>query len=831
MTVAIRLMLLMHLINLGLPSFAQKTKIYGTVKDALSGERLPFVNVIFKRSTVGAYTDSLGEFVLETNRRFDSLSISHLGYKTQTISVTHNVTEEIEILLMPDNIALSEVIILPGENPAFEILRRVIRNKPVNNSENADAYEYEVYHKVQFDLNHFTEKIKRNFFVRPFDYIWENADTTPEGVSYLPIILTESDEKHYYRKNPPERKEFIIGRRTVKFFEAPKIMQFVNDMYISLNLYDNYIVILDKSFPSPINDHYKRNYNFYLDDSIYSISDYPCFHINYRPKGKSDVAFTGEMFIDTNSYAVVQADLAFSIEANINFVRNYWVRQNYSVIDAQWFLAKSQIIGDFTVVENSKEMTGFFGRKTSVYRDIIINRPKADDFYGGVDRIIPTDSAYLRSEKFWEQMRGDTLSLEEQSLIKMSGKLNTDRRWIWRVNAIRMIATGWLPWRKIDIGNMFTFYSHNKVEGSRLKFGFRTNDLFYKHWRFKGYVAYGFNDRKFKHDEELNFLFGLKNVGKRNVIGARYRSDSEQQGRTDNIIPLDHIVNSIFRISGKEKRTFTDAWEAFYERQWFTGFSSRATFFHSKTSTFGDYEFYSTNAEGDTAIVPEFITSGARLNIRFAWGDKKLSAIFGKPDKGLFFIRYPVISLEYLMSISDLLKSGFTYQSVKLKLEHQLRLNKWGYLNMIIEGGTIIGKNLPYPLLHVPDGNPIVLNDDHAFNLMNYLEFASDRYVSVQLEQHFEGLLFNKIPGVRKAKLRELIFGKMYYGTLLPENNESTYVFPDGLAPMKEPYFEAGFGIENILKIARVDFIWRINYREQPDILKFIVKPSFYLRF
>lgn len=183
-------------------TFAQKTKIYGSVSDALTQQKLPYANMVFKGSSVGTITDSIGNFYLETNRKFDSLQVSMIGYLAKTVPVSHGVIDEIDFLLIPTSIELGEVEILPGENPAFEILRRVIARKEKNTPENAKAYEYEVYHRVQFDLNHFTEKIKKNFFVRPFDYIWENTDTTENGVNYLPIILTESSEQHFYRKNP-----------------------------------------------------------------------------------------------------------------------------------------------------------------------------------------------------------------------------------------------------------------------------------------------------------------------------------------------------------------------------------------------------------------------------------------------------------------------------------------------------------------------------------------------------------------------------------------------------------------------------------------------------
>ena len=269
-------------------SFAQKTtKIYGSVTDASTNLPLPFANVVFQNSSVGILTDTIGDFVLETKRNFDSLTVSLIGYRSQTLVANRGVTEEIEIQLSPSSFELDMVEVRPGENPAFKILRKVIANKSKNSPKSLDSYEYEVYHRVQFDLNNFTEKIKKNLFLRPFDYMWENTDTTEDGVNYLPMLLTESSEEHFYRKKPKVKKEVVKGRRTFKFFQAPKIMEFVKDMYIDPNIYDNYVVILDRSFPSPINDFYKRNYNFLLDSGIHIIDNHPCHHIFFRPKGKS----------------------------------------------------------------------------------------------------------------------------------------------------------------------------------------------------------------------------------------------------------------------------------------------------------------------------------------------------------------------------------------------------------------------------------------------------------------------------------------------------------------------------------------------------------------
>lgn len=807
---------------------AQRTNIYGSVSDASTNQKLPFVNVVFQGSSVGVITDSLGNFELETRRKFDSLEVSLIGYRKQTLPVANGVTEEIDILLEPSSFELGEVKVRPGENPAFKILRKVIENKPLNTPERLNAYEYETYHRVRFDLNNFTEKAKKNLLLRPFNYIWDNTDTTENGVNYLPILLTESNEQYFYRKEPQSKKKIIKGERTFKFFKAPRIMEFVKDMYIDPNIYDNYVVILDKSFPSPINDYYKRNYNFVLDSGLHRIENLDCHHIYFKPKGKSDVAFTGEMYIDTVSYAVVQVDVEFSIEANVNFVRNYWIRQNYSFEqNKQWFLTKSQVLGDFTVIENSKDMTGFYGRKTTEVRNIKLNDPREKQFYSIVDPVVVQDSAYARSEEFWQEVRRDTFSLEEKKLVTMVDRMNNDPKWKLILATIRLLAEGWVAAGPVDLGDIWSIYSWNQIEGNRLRLGVRTNETFSKHVELGGYAAYGFRDQRWKGGANAQLTF-LRNGSKKMVLGANYRNDLFQQGRSQYVIPLDHILTSFTMLSGSQKRTLIESYEGFVERQWFTGFASRITAFRERIEPLS---LPFQQLEGlDTSNLQNIVSAGLRFNFRFAWGETDMHATFGSDGKRLFFAKYPAISVEVITGFKGLWGAQFDYQHYKLKLEYQLRANKWGYLNILGEGGIING-NVPFPLLNVPNGNPLLLNDDHSFNLMNYIEFISDRYVSLHLEHHFEGLLFNKIPGVRKLKLREFVFGKIYSGWLSDQNRNGEYMLPEAKTNMGYPYAEVGFGIENILKIARIDFTWRINYMDNSDALQFIVKPSFYFRF
>ena len=809
---------------------AQRTRVLGIVMDAITREPLAFAVAVFQGTTIGADADSAGRFTLETGRDVDSLVVTMFGYHPQTLAVTDGVTEEIDIELFSTATELTEATVTGIREPAaWRILRKVIANKPLNRPTRLNAYEYGLYHRVRFDLNQFTEKAKRNLLLRPFDYIWDYADTTADGVNYLPILLTESSEEHFYRKDPLATKDVVHGRRTVKFFRAPRITEFVEDMYIDPDIYENYVLILDHAFPSPINDHYRRNYDHTLYDSLFMVDGYSCYRIDFKPKGRSDVAFSGSMYIQDSTYAVVQVDLAFSIEANINFVRNYWLRYNYQWLDKrQWFLRKSQVLADFTVVENSKEMTGFFGRKTTEVRDIVMDRPRDDDFYRGVDPVVMDAKALERDSTWWRLARRDPLTEEEKDVEEMVDRMNSDPKWRRLVDASKLIGEGWLPAGTLDIGNVWSFYSYNTVEGSRAKLGLRTTDRLSKRYDLIGHVAYGFGDERWKGGAEGRFHMGQQQ-GKRWTLGARYRNDLVQQGRSAYMIALDHVLTSAIRIAGAERRMLVEESEGWCERQWFTGFSSRAGVYSARMSPLG-YDFRSRPVEGDTIALGDVRSAGIKVTLRLAWGTEELPADINDADRKLFFLDYPMVTFEFMSGMKGFLDGGYDHQRYTLKIEHQLRANKWGYLNIIAEGGMVRG-HVPYPLLNTPNGNPLLLNDDHAFNLMNYLEFASDEYASLMLEHHFEGFFLNKIPLLRRLKLREFVIGKLYYGTLRNENANGPYLLNEDQRVLDRPYSEVGFGIENILKLARVDFIWRLDHLGGENVLPFIVKPSFYLRF
>lgn len=821
-------LLILFVFRLSIDGLAQSSHIRGRVLSEQNDEAIPFANVLIKGSSQGASCDSLGKFKLSGTGRPDTILVSAMGYHSLAVPVSPLSDQTLIIRLVPTEYTLSEVTIRPGENPAFEILRKVIANKPQNNPDELQAYEYNAYHKVEFDLNHFTEKIKQNIFLRSFNFIFDNTDTTADGVTYLPILFNESASDIYYRKSPKLKREVVLGRRSVGL-KGPKILQFVQDMYLHPNIYDNYVVILDKNFPSPLNDNYKANYKFYLIDSLYLGKD-RCYYIQFSPRVKQDIAFSGEMYIEDSTYSVKRIDLQFSIEANVNFVRNYWIRQEYEKVDGiHNMIVKSQVIADFTVAENSKELTGFFGRKTSSFRNYIINQPRDDSFYKGLEIVSFHDSSAIRTDDYWFETRKDSLTRQEQSVFSMIDTLNKNPKFNLLKTSVNTLTTGWLPLYKIGIGNLYTFYSYNNVERSRVKFGFRIGKNSNDRFHLKTYVAYGTYDERFKYFTEASGILSRQG-SKKNLIGASVKRDAIQPGRSENMFTLDHIFNSFTSTAATNFRIYSEEQNIYLERQWLTGLSSRLTYFRTKWQPFGAYKYWQINGDGSLNTLAAIKNSGFQLSSRFAYGERNLTAKYGDGLESLYFPKYPVISIDYIKNVKELFNSDYDFQKLRIRIEQKLRLKKAGYSLIRIEAGKIWGE-ADWPLLETPYANQVIFNDETAFNLMNYMEFVSDQFVSIMIEQHFEGLVFNRIPGINQLKWREFIFAKMYAGSLNPQNLNSSIIKPYGIGALSEPYSELGFGIENIFKISRVDFIWRMNYTEKPGIYYFMVKPSFFFKF
>jgi Family of unknown function (DUF5686)/CarboxypepD_reg-like domain len=809
---------------------AQVITIQGHVREAGSNEPVMFAHVFIKGLQAGTTSDTSGYYKLQFDRkgkRADSVTFSFMGYFTERVAISPNINQTIDVLLKPQFTSLGDLTVTAGDNPAWAMLDKIIDKRSKNNPESRKSYACEEYSKIRFDLNHFTEKIKENILVRPFEFLWNDVDTTADGVPFLPVLLVEKSISHYYQSDPKKYKDVVNGINATGL-KGPQIMRFVEDLYLSPNIYDDFVVMLDKSFPSPLTSNYKLFYDHYLMDSL-DVQGRKTYRMIFEPKHKRELAFTGEMLIDAESLAVVKVELRFDIMANVNFVRSYWVSQRFERVDGEnWMIVESQVLGDFTVIENSAEMTGFFGRKNSIYKEYHIDEGISKPIFKGLELVVEADSARLRSNDYWEKQRYTELTEKEAGIFEMVKKIEKDPAFIFRRNFILAFVSGYVPWKKFDIGSFYSFYSYNPVEHSRLKFGFKTGKDFYSPLRFSAYTAYGFLDERWKYGgtADWNLTHKKKNP---NRMGITYKYDIEQLGRSFNQLEIDHILTSLVQYGGIASRNYVTEANLYFESNITTGLLFRLGYFDHSISPTGGQTF-TVLREGIGYPTKKFEAQGMSFLLKFSYQNRNISGqYYSNDDPKLTFRKFPDAALEIKKADNDF-GSGIDFTKINFQLKQNIRLRSLGYGQYFIDVGKTYG-TVPYPYLNIPFGNQLVFQDEYAFNLMNFLEFASDQYVAVYLQHHFGGLILDRIPLINKLKWRSFTFARGYWGSLSDKNNQETYLFPQNLSAIDQSYYEVGFGIENIFKIARVDFSWRLTDTNVPGSYYFIVKPSFKFSF
>ena len=812
-------------------SWGQTTVVSGIVTEDETGRPVEFAKVYFMGTQIGTTTDTSGYFNLKISDKallYDTVVISLLGFNTHRIPITkgseHDFTIQLKSSLFLD---MDEVTAVAGENVAWRYMRKIIENKSKNNPDNLDYYSSNEYSKIRFDLNNFTDKIKKNIILKPFDYIWDNAQKTEDGISYLPALLTEKATEHYFVGNPRDEKSIIVGEKSTGL-AGPNLVKFTEDLYLTPNIYDNYITLLGKSFPSPLNDNYKNNYKFYIIDSLL-VNGRMTYKMRFRPKFQRDLAFTGEMYFDSASYAITEINLRFDVQANVNFVRSYYISQFYEeVVPNHWMLTESQVLGDFTVIENSSDLTGFFGRKKAIYDNYKINEPIDLEVFKGIELTVHADSAYLQNDAFWQRKRKTQFTSEEQNLMDVTQRVLEEPAFKRRRNFFYAIGTGYIPLKGIQIGNIYTFYSFNPIEYSRVKLALRTDPENKFPVHFDGYLAYGTRDEEWKY--RVGTFSNLTPKHKATRIGASYQYDIEQLGRSYNQIALDHIVGSLSQIGNSNSRNYFANFEAFFEKEFTTGLIGRVTYFNRNTRPTLTNTFSRWNEDGSIVLEDNYITSGFNATMKFSYLYKEIKGTFyDKKDLFKESRKFPDIAISYEFADRATFKSDYSYQKIKVNIHQRVNAKKLGYFNYSIEGGQTIG-TVPHISLDIPFGNQLIFNDAAAFNLMRFMEFGADQYIAMKFDHHFDGLILDRIPLINKLKWRTFVFGQSFIGNLSTKNNQQTYLFPAGMQAINTAYVEVGFGIENIFKIASMDFTWRLT-PGLGEYYTFLVKPSFKLSF
>ena len=799
---------------IGLHASAQTTRISGSVTDAKTGETLPFVNIAFIDSRIGTTSDMEGKYAFETYYATDSIRASFVGYLPRTFPVKKDKAQVVDIALQPSSVELTEVIIRPpDENPAFTILRRVVQHKPTNNREKLEAYNYEAYNKVEFDLNNITEEFTQKKLFKPFAFIFENIDST-DSKPYLPIFMTETLSDVYYRQQPKTRKEFIHGTK-VSGVENESVSQFMGDMYQNVNIYDNFLVIFGRNFVSPIADGGKGFYDYDLTDSAY-VGKYWCYKLEFKPKRVQELAFKGEMWINDTTYAVHRIEAGIAQGANLNFVESFKVQQEYEQVQNEvWMLTKDELVVDLNAKKdtgkpNKNKVQGLYGRRTATYQNFEINAFQSDEFYSGAEEVVMDIAPLSLGADYWDTHRHVPLSAKEYAIYHMVDTMKSIPRFRTYLDIVNTVVTGYYPLNYLELGPYFTIYSFNPVEGHRFRMGARTSSLFSKTLEFEAYGAYGTKDQEFK------FSFGGRGfISKepRMILGAYFKRDIEQLGQSTNAFRQDNILSSAFRRTPNNKLTLVDEYRVQLEREWFMGFSSSLMLLHRTLYARGTLAYVGFDDERQPQLINSITTAEVVFGTRFAFKEKYVSGDFTRVSLGT---RFPVLSVQYTHGFKGLLNGAYDYTNLLARVQQRVQVGALGFFRYTLTTGKVFG-TLPYPLLIIHAGNETFYNTEGSFNTMNFFEFISDRFVSGELDHHFDGLFFNRVPFFRKLKWREVVGAKAVWGSLDDKNRNEMELLPFMYDLSGGPFVEVSAGIENIFKFIRVDAVRRIAYLDHPN--------------
>jgi hypothetical protein len=806
-----RFSLFLVIVFLSINAWAQETIVKGRITDQSTNDAIPFANVKFVGTTTGTSADFDGYFTLKTSQRVDSIRVDYLGYKARSKKIKRGQSQVINFQLQANSMGLQEVVIKAGVNPAIQVIKDAQKNREKYNKASLKSYQYENYAKIQIDIDNISENIKKRKILKPVTAIFDSLDVLAgeDSKANLPMFYSENISDVYYISEPFKKKKEIVKAsklNAVGLQDGILTSQFTGNSFEEYNFNQNKLFVFNKEFQSPIGDNAFLFYEFYLTDTVY-LNGFRCYQIKVKPKNNKDLLFTGFIWITDSTWAIKQVNLEIPKYVNINFLERVQVQQELEPTTAgAWLPMKSRLIVDFSDV--TKKSVGLVAKVYNSIRYVKVNEPLERSFYESPIKL--TKDALIKTDEYWKNTRHEKLTATDVNVYNMIDTIKSIPRVKTGVNIFYTIVNGHYTWNKVDIGPYLNILTFNNIEGYKLRLGGRTNISFSNEWILRGYVAYGFRDQRFKYNAQVERILSRDLWTK---VGVQRREDIDQVGVTfryddspifgDDQSSLYATTSQITRFALFNRKTESRFW---IEREIKKGITTRITLQNIGYKHYFANTLDSINNLG--LLQRDYITSEAVIETRFAWNE--LQVLDNNRRYVVSAPRIPVVTLQYVKGIKNVFNSDLNYSRFNIKVNHRMRLGFLGYSRYIFNAGKVFS-NAPFTLLQVHRGNQTPFFAYATFNLMNYNEFISDEYISLDYVHHFEGLFFNRVPLIRQLKWRELVSFRAVYGTLTPKN-QSTVITNSYSTLTNKPYLEAGFGVTSIFRIIRVDFIYRLSY-------------------
>jgi hypothetical protein len=671
-------------------------------------------------------------------------------------------------------------------------------------------------------MNTIDSAYMKNKLFKGMEFIFNQVDTSKiTGKTYLPIFINEALSDVYGDNNLKKVKEKTKANKTSGFNGNQQILSFVNDLYTDFDVYDNHITFFDKSFTSPLSTTGIDVYNYVLRDSSF-VDNKWCYNIVFYPRRKNELTFKGDFWVSDTTFALKNINMAATKSANINWVKDIYIEQEFEVMnDSVFLLTKDYMMTDFALRKKEKSK-GVYGKRTTFYRDHKFNNEIPEKFYK--DEVDYLDKEiYNKSEEYWDENRFENLTKDEKGVYKMLDTLQTVKKFQQIYSLVEILDSGYINYGNFDFGPIYAVVGQNVVEGLRLRTGIRTyfgpNDP----WRLQSYIAYGFNDDKFKYGLTGKWMVEKK---KRIIISAGNRRDIEQIGAsltsTNDVLGRNYASSGLLTFGSNEKLTNVNLSNIQVEMEpiknltFGTGISYRTLL--SATPAFS-LDYYTDLSQ--TTIKSEVKQS--EVNVQVEYTPNRKTIAYGV-ERDYADSPFTSLFVTYSQGFKRLLSSDFNYKKLQLYYKQPIIIGPLGRSNVTVEMGKTFGY-IPLGLMSIVPGNQSIFDISNTFSNLKYYEFVTDQYVTFKWDHDFQGRFFARIPFMRKLNWRENIGFKSVYGTVSDENrtiNASGLVYN---AP-ENVYWEYSAGIGNIFKFFRVDFSWRGNYLEMPDANKFAVKIS-----
>lgn len=822
------------------------TSASGIVKDSITGEPLPFVSVYFDGSTIGAMTDDNGTFTLQNNQGYTKLAAASLGYDTKFIDLKPGKkNDNLEVLLKPTAFEISEVVVKPKrekytrkDNPAVELIKKVIAHKNDNRIEAKPEYQTEVYEKLSLSLDNFNPNLDKNKFLKKFKFIKNYLDTSEfNGKPILTVSVRENLSDFYYRKSPKAEKTIVRAKRMQgidkTLDDGGGITSNLEEIFKSINIFDNNIPILLNRFVSPLSSTLATTYyHYYIMDTL-DVGGDKCVDLAFVPANSESYGFTGRLYITLDgNYAVKKVLLNTPANINLNWVDKLRIEQEFKQMpDSTWVLDQENTFVNFYVVKGTQQL---YAHQLRNYDNYNFNVQNADSVFGLLGALHVLPEATAQPDTFWTHNRPIPLKEKEDALKDLLGQLRKVPAFNAIIKTAEILITGYIPTAndkkvtKFDFGPMNTTFSANHLEGFRMRVGGMTTANLNPYWFASGYLAYGTNDRKIKYNLKLTHSFTKKEYheGENPVNNLSFiqEYDVYTPGQDflftskDNIFVAWKVGEPVTKMQYIRKSVLQ------YEKEWLNGLTWKSWIMNQNNEAAGTLQYIKRDESGNLYHIKDFTTSEIGTQLRFAPGERAYNGRSGKESVFNLSKDAPVFKLSHQLGIKGVLGGDYNYNHTEISAEKRIWLSSFGHIDAQVKAGKVWNK-VPFPLLILPNTNQSITIQPEAFHMMNALEFVTDQYVSFNATYYLKGWILNRIPGIKWLRLREVLSFNMIYGGLTDKNNPTLtpglFLLPDGTQPLgSTPYMECSVGLENIFKILRIDYYRRLTYLDHPDIKK-----------